>query len=137
MFRTGALAALITTIGIAPASAQVRAAVQINTVPVSGTIVIGSAPRPVAYPVVMYPAHRPVFVRRVIAPRVVVVERAPHRRRSWWKRHGYQRAVVYTDGRYYYGERWAPGVTQVTVYARDGRYMMETGGRYDRMERDG
>ena len=136
MVRVGALAALIAVTGITTATAQVRATVSVGTVPVSGTVIIG-APRPVVYPVAVYPAPRPVYVRRVGAPRVILVERAPHRGRGWWKRHGYQRAIVYTDGRYYYSG-WAQrsGVTQVTVYARDGRYEMDTRGRYDRMERD-
>ena len=132
MVRVGALAALIATIGITTASAQVRAAVQVNTIPISGTVIIGAPPRPVVYPV--YSAPRPVIVRRAVAPSVLIVERAPHRGKGWWKRHGYQRTIVYTDGRYYYsGWMPRPGVTQVTVFARDGRYVMETDGRYDRM----
>jgi len=137
MVRVGALAALIATTGITTASAQVRATVSVNAVPVSGTVVIGRAPRPVVYPVVVYPVARPVYVRRAIAPNVLIVERVSHRGKGWWKRHGYQRTIVYTDGRYYYnGWMPRPGVTQVTVYARHGQYAMETGGRYDRMERD-
>ena len=137
MIRAGALAVLIATVGITPASAQVSATVQVNAIPVSGTVVIGRVPRPVVYPVAVYPARRPVYVRRAVVPNVLFVERVPHRGKGWWKRHGYQRTIVYTDGRYYYnGWMQRPGVTQVTVYARDGQYAMETGGRYDRMERD-
>lgn len=112
MIRAGALAALITTIGITPASAQVRAVIQVNV----------GAP-------VVYAAPRPVVVRRVAAPNVIVVQRVPHRGRGWWKRNGYRPTIVYTDGRYYYS-RWIgrPGVTQVTVYERDGRYLMATRG---------
>ena len=136
MLRVGALAALIAATGITNASAQVRATVNVSTMPVSGTVVIGRAPRPVVYPVAVYAVPRPVYVRRATAPNVLVVERLPHRGKGWWKRHGYQRTIVYTDGRYYYsGWIQRPGVTQVTVYARDGQYAMETGGRHDRMER--
>jgi hypothetical protein len=78
-----------------------------------------------------------VIVRRAAAPSVLVVERVPHRGKGWWRRHGYQRAIAYTDGRYYYsGWMSRPGVRQVTVYARDGRYLMETGGRHDRRQWD-
>jgi hypothetical protein len=113
MLRAGALAALITTIAFTPASAQVRAVIQVN----------------VGQPPVVYAAPRPVIVRRAVAPNVIIVERMPHRGRGWWKRNGYRKAIVYTDGRYYYnGWVTRPGVTQVTVYTRDGRYLMETRG---------
>ena len=113
MIRAGALAALITTIGLTPASAQVRAVIQVN----------------VGQPPVVYAAPPPVIVRRVVAPNVIYVERMPHRGKGWWKRNGYRPTIVYTDGRYYYSG-WVrrPGVTQVTVYARDGRYLMDTRG---------
>jgi hypothetical protein len=112
MVRAGALAALIAIIGITPASAQVRAVIQVNV----------GAP-------VVYAAPRPVIVQRVAAPNVIIVQRMPHRGRGWWKKNGYRRAIVYTDGRYYYN-RWMarPGVTQVTVYERDGRYLMDPRG---------
>jgi len=124
MIRAGALAAIITTIGITPASAQVRAVIQVNV----GTPVVYAAPRPVYYAAprpVYYSAPRPVLVRRMAVPNVIIVERMPHRGKGWWKRNGYRQAIVYTDGRYYYNA-WIqrPGVTQVTVYERDGRYLM-------------
>jgi len=116
MIRAGALAAIITTIGITPASAQVRAVIQVNV----GAPVVYAAPRPV-----YYSAPRPVLVRRMAVPNVIIVERMPHRGKGWWKRNGYRQATVYTDGRYYYnGWIQRPGVTQVTVYERDGRYLM-------------
>ena len=113
MTRAGALAVLITTFGFTPASAQIRAVIQVN----------------VGQPPVVYAAPRPVIVRRAVAPNVIYVERIPHRGRGWWKRNGYRPAIVYTDGRYYYSG-WVrrPGVTQVTVYTRDGRYLMDTRG---------
>ena len=113
MIKAGALAALIAITGITPASAQVRAVIQVN---------VGAPP-------VVYAAPRPVVVRRVAAPSVIYVERAPHRGRGWWKKNGYRSAIIYTDGRYYYSG-WArrPGVTQVTVYTRDGRYLMDSRG---------
>jgi hypothetical protein len=137
MVRTGALAVLVATTGITHASAQVRAAIQINTIPVAGTVVIGAAPRPFLSPVMVYPAPRHV-VRRTGVPNALIVERVPHRGRGWWKRHGYRKAIVYMDGRYYYDGGCASrsGLTEVAVYARDGHYMMEAGGRYDRVERD-
>ena len=117
MIRAGALAALITTIGITPASAQVRAVIQVNV----GTPVVYAAPRPV---VVYARASSRARATRG-APNVIFVERMPHRGRGWWKRNGYRQAIVYTDGRYYYnGWIQRPGVTQVTVYERDGRYLM-------------
>ena len=116
MVRASALAALIATIGSTPASAQVRAVIHVNV----GTPVVYAAPR-----AVVYAAPRPVIVRRVAAPSVIFVQRVPHRGRGWWKRNGYRQAIVYTDGRYYYnGWVQRPGVTQVTVYERDGRYLM-------------
>ena len=124
MVRAGALAALIATIGSTPASAQVRAVIHVNV----GTPVVYAAPRAVVYAApraVVYAAPRPVIVRRVAAPNVIFVQRVPHRGRGWWKRNGYRQAIVYSDGRYYYsGWIQRPGVTQVTVYERDGRYMM-------------
>lgn len=113
MTRAGALALLITTVGYTPVTAQVRAVIQVN---------VGTPP-------IVYPAPRPVVVRRAVAPGVIVVERVPHRGRGWWKRNGYRPAIIYTDGRYYYNG-WVrrPGVTQVTVYSRDGRYLMDSRG---------
>jgi hypothetical protein len=107
MIRHGALAAFILAAAAVPAAAQVRAEVRVGAVPVYASVVVG----------------QPVSVRRVAPYRVVVVERAPHRGRGWWRKNGYGRAIVYTDGRYYY-DRWVPRpyVTQVTVYTRDGRF---------------
>lgn len=117
MVRAAAVAAVVALAGVTPASAQVRASIQVSV----------GAP-------VVYAVPRPVVVRRVAAPRVVVVERVAHRGHGWWKKRGYQKAIVFTDGLYYYND-WSarPGVTQVTVYTRDGRYLMELGGRYGRM----
>ena len=122
MVRAGALAALIATVGSRPASAQVRAVIQVNV----GAPVVYAAPRPYYAPrPVYYVTPRPVIVRRIAAPSVIVVQRMPHRGKGWWKRNGYRQAIVYTDGRYYYnGWIQRPGVTQVTVYERDGRYLM-------------
>lgn len=109
MIRAGALAALIAATGFTPASAQVRAVIQVNV----GTPVVYAAPRP-------------IVVRRVVTPDVIVVQRVSHRGKGWWKRNGYRQAIVYTDGRYYYsGWMRRPGVTQVTVYERDGVYLMD------------
>ena len=59
MIRAGALAALITTIGFTPATAQVRAVIQVN----------------VGQPPVVYAAPRPIIVRRAGAPVAFGVDR--------------------------------------------------------------
>jgi hypothetical protein len=114
MIRAGALAALITTIGFTPATAQVRAVIQVN----------------VGQPPVVYAAPRPIIVRRAVAPNVIYVERMPHRGRGWWKSgtDTGRQSFIPMVGHYYNTWVRRPGVTQVTVYTRDGRYLMDARG---------
>lgn len=107
-----------------PLAAQVRADVNVH---------IGSRPRPAVVVVRRAPA------RRVVAPRVIVVDRIHDRGRGvrsakWWRKHGYRpMQVYYSDGRYY-DRRFDSGssVRVVFVYERDGRYYRDWDDRYDR-----
>jgi hypothetical protein len=107
-----------------PLAAQVRADVNVH---------IGSRPRPEVVVVRRAPA------RRVVAPRVIVVDRIHERGRGvrsakWWRKHGYRpMQVYYSDGRYYdrrFDSR--SSVRVVVVYERDGRYYRDWDDRYDR-----
>ncbi len=124
--RTGGLVgAIVLGLGLAAprAPAQVvEAGVVIRSGPVAGHVVIGPPP-----PVVVYREPARVVVVERYAPRVIVV-REVHvprgRAYGWWKKHGYRRVVVYYDGHAYY-DRWVdgrPGIREVVVYERDGRY---------------
>ena len=72
--------------------------------------------------------HRPrvAVVERRYAPRIIVVEHR-HHAHKWWKRHGYHEVRAwYDDERDQYYE-WRdgyqrPGLREVVVYTRDGRY---------------
>ena len=112
----------------APLSAQqVAANVYVHGGPVRGHVIVengySSYRRP---PVVVYrrPEARRVVVVERYAPRVIVVERSRHYRRSgYWVRHGYRPVTLYyVDGRYY--DRWngGRGMREIVVYERDGRY---------------
>lgn len=107
-----------------PLAAQVRADVNVH---------IGSRPRPAVVVVRRAPA------RRVVAPRVIMVDRIHDRGRGvrsakWWQKHGYRpMQVYYSDGRYYdrrFDSR--SSVRVVFVYERDGRYYRDWDDRYDR-----
>ncbi len=74
------------------------------------------------------PARRVIVVERY-APRVIIVERVRHPRGhayGYWKKHGYRPVQIYYDaayGRYYDRyDRYHPGLREVTVWERDGRY---------------
>ena len=130
MIRAGALAALIATIGITPASAQVaRPSGQRD--PGVRTVVIGRAP-PVVYPAAVYPA-RPVYRATCGRAERHLVERVPHRGRGWWKR------TRIPAGNRLYG--WSVLLQRMDAAARrDASHSvctrwaipMETGGHYDR-----
>jgi hypothetical protein len=95
--------------------------VAVTSGPVAGRVVIGDG----------YSTYRrPVVYRRVVPPRVVVVERVfvrHHRLGKQWRRHGYRPVVLYyRDGRYY--DRYVaggPGMRRVVVYQGNGRYYHE------------
>lgn len=141
MIRNSVLPVLAASLCAVGAEAQVRAVVQVNAVPVTAQVIVNPAPARVVYvrrPVVYAP--RPVVIRPVVAPAVVMVERVPHRGQGWWRKKGYVRTVLYTDGRYYYDTAYyaRPGLVPVTVYAKSGRYVvMDDRGHSDRYEREG
>ena len=126
----------------APLEAQrVSADIRIGSGPVDGRVIIN--------PPYYYGRPRPIFVA---PPRRVVVERVrfdrrfdrrwaydkhyrkdwerwhrdyDHWRRDWYRRFGsdYRVAVLYYDGRddcYY--DRYRPGLEEIRVYERDGRF---------------
>ncbi|HXE56678.1 MAG TPA: hypothetical protein VNK43_01645 [Gemmatimonadales bacterium] len=80
------------------------------------------------------PARRVVVVERY-APRVIVVERVrhPHRHHRrverFWRKHGYRPVVVYFDRHHgvFYDryDRRKPGLREVVVWERDGRYFTD------------
>ena len=141
MIRNSVLPVLAASLCATGAGAQVRAVVQVNAIPVATQVVVNPVPTRVVYvrrPVVYAP--RPVVIRPVAAPAVVMVERVPYRGQGWWRRKGYVRTMLYTDGRYYYDSAYygRPGLVPVTVYAKSGRYVvMESRGHSDRFEREG
>ena len=90
-----------------------------------------------------YRTRRPV--RRVVAPRLIHVERVwfgDGRRVSgrWWVRHGFRPVRVYIHGNRIY-DRWHDrrGLREITVWYRDGRYYRDwsmRGDRHDRIQAD-
>jgi hypothetical protein len=108
----GGIAALMLGLVTVPVRAQtsVQGGVVVESGPVAAHVEVGSPPPP------------------VVAREVIVVERvkAPHgKKHDWWKKHGYRVVTVYYDGRRYYGRRLArPGMRQVIVYERKGRYYL-------------
>lgn len=94
---------------------QVAARVIVRSGPVAGHVVVRDG----------YSTYRRPVARRVPA-RVIVVERvaARHHRNAHWRGNKYRRVTLwYYDGRYYdrYVRGW-PGMREVIVYERDGRY---------------
>ena len=113
----------------APIQAQlVSADVVIRSGPVRGHVVVDDG----------YSTYhrRPVVYER--PARVIVVEHVyRHEHIRHWKRHGYRQArLFYVDGRYYdrYDLRH-PGMREVIVYERDGRYYRDDDrDQYDRRD---
>lgn len=104
---------------VSPMQAQrVSADVVFRSGPIAGHVVVADG----------YSTYRRRAVYRPAPARVVVVERVHrHRHPRHWKRHGFRPVTLYyVHGRYY--DRWAgqgPGVREVIVYERDGRYYHE------------
>jgi hypothetical protein len=117
---------------VSPALAQqVSAGIQVLDGPVAAHILIGQpyGSRPLA----VYPRRRVVVVEHY-APRVLAVERL-HRGNGYWRHQRFHRVYAYydCDRDVYYDrsdERY-PGLRQVALYERDGRFY-----RDDRGERD-
>jgi hypothetical protein len=102
----------------APSQAQVSGTVIIGGGPVGGVIHVGE-PR----------YRREVVVVERRAPRVIVVERVyrhKHKRHPIWRyrdRGRYERVIVYYDRRHdRYYDRHRPGLVEIHVVARGGRY---------------
>jgi hypothetical protein len=109
---------------VAPLSAQqVAAAVVVRSGPVAGRVVVGRE----------YSTYRRPVTYRPVPARIVVVERVYVRHPGLahrWERRGYHRMVLfYWDGRYYDRDLRRPGVREVVVYERSGRYLQECDGR--------
>lgn len=99
--------------------------------PVAGRVFFGRrAWYPRYYPA---PYPRPVIIDAYgPGPRYVVVDRlrVPRGRAwGWWRHHGYLQATLWAgdDGRYYDRDDARPGLREVTVYQRDGRYYQPDG----------
>jgi hypothetical protein len=142
-------------VGLVSLTGLIFSALPLAAQRISGEVVLAQGPvaarievrdRPVYYsPIYRRPRREVILERRevVYAPRVIVVERRhfPHgRARGWWRKEGFQRAIVWidVDGRYYdhdyrrdyehdyrrdsdreYDRR---PLRPVTVYERDGQY---------------
>jgi hypothetical protein len=117
----------ITSIAVALALAV--PATSVHAQAIGGTIAVRSGPVSASvafggYP--YYPPRRRVLVVDNYAPRVIVVQRLPHRGYGYWRHRGYRTTTVWYDQRrdcYYAGPvaRY-PGLSQVDVYERDGGY---------------
>lgn len=110
-----------------PLAAQVRADVNVHVGP--------RAPREVV-------VVRSAPARRVMAPRVIVVNRVRGRHdvvrpARWWSQRGYRATQVYYDGGRYYDRRFdsRTPVRVVVVYERGGRYYQDWDSRYGRDNR--
>jgi hypothetical protein len=131
----GAAAFALAVAAVPAAQAQsVEAGVVIQSGPVRGHVVIADPA-----PVVVYrePPRHVVVVERY-QPRRVIVERvyAPRGRAiGWWRKHGYGATTVYYDPAddCYYERRVGgrPGLREVVVYERDGRYYRSDVDDYD------
>jgi len=126
-----------------PAQAQqVLADIVLHSGPVAGHVFIGDAYSTYGRQRVIYrrpPVRRMVVVEQ--APRIIVVEGAQYRGRAEWRRFGYRPVTLYyVDGRYFDRSFNRPGLRQVVVYERGGRYFRDwdQDDRYhrDRYDRD-
>jgi hypothetical protein len=108
-----------------PAQAQqVRADIILRSGPVASHVFIGNGYSTYGRQRVVY---RRVPVRRVVlAPRVIVVERVRHHGYGDWRRFGYSPVTLYyIDGQYFERGFYRPGLREIVVYERGGRYYRE------------
>jgi hypothetical protein len=109
--------ALMVVLGAMPVSAQtsVDAGVEVHSggTSVGGHVSTGSPPPTV---IVREPVREVIVVERRQMPR--------GRAKGWWRRQGYREVRVYSDGDSYYGRRIErrPGLREVVIYEREGRY---------------
>jgi hypothetical protein len=108
-----ALATAIVALAFAPsaAKAQVAATIRVGGHPIGGILRIGD--------------RHGYYDRYHRAPRVIVIERYDHRKYKVkdHRQYGYRPIIIYHDrrgDRYY--DAWRPGLSEVRVYERDGRY---------------
>ena len=79
--------------------------------PVTSHVVVASAAR------YREPVRRVIVVERIRLPRGHAY--------GWRRKHGYRAVTVYHDGRRYYTRRIvSPGMHEVIVYERGGRYFI-------------
>jgi len=113
----GGIAAML-ALSALPLRAQttVEGGVLVHSGPVTAGVEVGPPP-----PVVVYaePVREVIVVERVHVPRGNAY--------GWWKKHGYTQVTVYSDGDRYYSRRLDrhPGLREVVVYQREGRYYQE------------
>lgn len=125
----------LTVLAVAPvrSEAQVSGEIAVDGYPVGGYIRFGDRPR---YVEVVRPrarGQRVVVVERYAPPRVIVVERwQRHKHHKHWRDdRRYRRGFVYYDrwhDRYY--DSYRPGLVEIRVVIRDGRFY-----RYDDRDR--
>jgi hypothetical protein len=137
-----AAGSLLTALLLAePAHAQqVQADIVLRSGPVASRVFIGNGYSTYGRQPVVY-RRAPVRRVLVVAPRAIVVERVRHHGYGHWRRFGYRPVTLYyIDGRYFDRAFERPGLRQVVVYERGGRYYREydEGERYDhdRYDRD-
>jgi hypothetical protein len=98
--------------GSARAQTAVEGAVVLQSGPVTGHVVVASAPARYREPV-----RRVIVVERVRMPRGHAY--------GWRRQHGYRAVTVYYDGRRYYTRRIVrSGIRAVIVYERNSRYYL-------------
>ena len=121
----GAVAAML-ALGALPLRAQttVEGGVIVHSGPVTGHVEVGPPPPTVVY---AEPVREVVVIERVHVPKGNAY--------GWWRKNGYRQVTVYYDGDRYYSRRIArPGLREMVVYQRNGRYYQEEDWKEDRKE---
>jgi hypothetical protein len=113
----GGIAAML-ALSALPLRAQttVEGGVVVHSGPVTAGVEVGPPPPTVVY---AEPVREVIVVERLHVPRGNAY--------GWWKKHGYREVTVYSDGDRYYSRRLDrhPGLREVVVYQREGRYYQE------------
>lgn len=125
----------LTALAFAPvqSEAQVSGEIAVDGYPVGGYIRFGDRPRYVEVARPRSRGSRVVVVERYAPPRVIVVERwQRHKHHKHWRQdRRYHRGFVFYDRRHdRYYDSYRPGLIEIRVVIRDGRFY-----RYDDRDR--
>ena len=128
----------LTALAFSPvqSEAQVSGEIAVDGYPVGGYIRFGDRPRYVEVARPRSRGSRVVVVERYAPPRVIVVERwQKHKHHKHWRQdRRYRRGFVFYDRRHdRYYDSYRPGLIEIRVVIRDGRYYRyDDRDRYDR-----